>query len=90
MSGELLTTLMLLIDTLRNRYHQDKIILVGHSFGTYLGSIIAVERPDLIKAYISIGQVVDDERAKVLQETFIREKANSGNREDIITSIKST
>lgn len=76
-----------LIDTLMNRYNQDKIILVGHSFGTYLGSIICSERPDLIKAYISIGQVVDDERAGILQEEFIREKANASNRNDIILAL---
>ena len=76
-----------LIDTLMNRYQKDKIILVGHSFGTHLGSIISSERPDLIKAYISIGQVVDNERAIVLQEEFIRDEANKRNREDIILAL---
>ena len=76
-----------LIDTLTNRFQQDQIILVGHSFGTYLGSIISSERPDLIQAYISIGQVVDDKRAKNLQEEFIKEEAQKNNREDIILAL---
>ena len=76
-----------LIDTLLNRYNRDKIILVGHSFGTYLGSIISSERPDLIEAYISIGQVVDDERASILQEEFIRGEAIKNNREDILSAL---
>lgn len=76
-----------LIDTLRTRYKQDKVILVGHSFGTYLGSIMASERPELFHAYVSIGQVVDDARALTLQVAFIREQAQKVNRSDILASL---
>ena len=76
-----------LIDTLMYRYDQENIILVSHSFGTHLGSIISSERPNLIKAYISIGQVVDNERARILQEEFIRDEANKRNREDILLAL---
>lgn len=64
-----------LIDTLRNRYHQNKIFLAGHSFGTYLGSIMVNERPDFFKAYLSIGQVVDSDSSIIYQEQFIRKEA---------------
>lgn len=76
-----------LIDTLKNRYNQDQIILVGHSFGTYLGSIMVNERPDLFKAYVSIGQVVDDEKSRYLQEKFVREEATNNGRKDIILAL---
>lgn len=77
-----------LIDTLRNRYNQDKIVLVGHSFGTYLGSIMVHERPDLFTAYISMGQVVDDEKALELQLEFIRERASLTDRKDILQALE--
>jgi pimeloyl-ACP methyl ester carboxylesterase len=76
-----------LIDTLRRRFNQDKINLVGHSFGTYLGSIMIKERPDLFSNYISIGQVVDDDKALVLQEEFIRKQASLKDRKDILKSL---
>jgi pimeloyl-ACP methyl ester carboxylesterase len=76
-----------LIDTLRHRYHQNKIILIGHSFGTYLGSIMVTERPELFSVYISIGQVVDSENARVYQDKFIREKAKLAKRSGIIADI---
>ena len=76
-----------LIDTLRNRYDQSKIVLVGHSFGTHLGSIMVTERPELFSAYISIGQVVDDERAIEIQEAFIRDQAKRNDRVDILAAI---
>lgn len=76
-----------LIDTLRNRYHQDKIILAGHSFGSYIGSIMIKERPDLFSAYISIGQVVDSKKSKIFQEAFIREQAKLNGRLEIISEL---
>jgi len=76
-----------LIDTLRNRYNQDKIILAGHSFGTYLGSIMVNERPDLFSSYISIGQVVDNEITEQLQEAFIREQAKLKGKNEVISEL---
>jgi len=76
-----------LIDTLRNRYHHDKVVLVGHSFGTYLGSIMVTERPELFSAYISIGQVVDAEKSRKLQEKFIRSQVKKDGRSDILTAL---
>lgn len=76
-----------LIDTLRSRYNQNKIVLVGHSFGTYLGSIMVNERPELFSAYISIGQVVDNGKSKIVQEAFIREQANLKGKTEILTEL---
>jgi len=79
-----------LIDTLRHRYHQKKVILVGHSFGTYLGSIMVHENPALFRAYISVGQVVDSEKARSLQEKFIRHEARLRGERDIIDKLNKT
>ena len=76
-----------LIDTLNRRYNNQKIILVGHSFGTYLGSILVNERPDLFKAFISIGQEVDAEKAKIYQEIFIRRQAEARGNHEIIEQL---
>ncbi|MDH3708353.1 MAG: alpha/beta hydrolase [Cyclobacteriaceae bacterium] len=78
-----------LIDTLRTRFEQRQVILVGHSFGTHLGSIMANERPELFSHYISIGQVVDNKKARVLQERFIREQAGLKERVEVITALDS-
>jgi len=78
-----------LIDTLRTRYDQQKIVLVGHSFGSYLGSIMVKERPELFRVYISVGQVVDEQRASMLQEAFIREQASIHGRNEVIKALDS-
>lgn len=51
-----------IINYLRQKYHQDKIILLGHSWGSILGSLVIREMPELISAYIGVGQVVSMRR----------------------------
>lgn len=47
-----------LLEYLRTHLHKDKIVLVGHSWGSFLGIHIARQRPDLLSAYVGTGQVV--------------------------------
>jgi proline iminopeptidase len=44
---------------LRNRFGQDKIYLLGQSWGTILGVLAAQQHPELYRAYIGVGQMVD-------------------------------
>lgn len=48
-----------LIDQLRTRYGKHKIFLVGHSWGSALGLSVVEKRPDLLHAYIGMGQLID-------------------------------
>jgi pimeloyl-ACP methyl ester carboxylesterase len=64
-----------LIDTLCTRYQKQKIYILGHSWGTYLSSILVQRHPELFYAYISVGQVVDSEAAHLLQRDFLQRNA---------------
>lgn len=44
---------------IRQRYQKDKLILMGHSWGTVIGMHAALKRPELFYAYVGIGQVID-------------------------------
>lgn len=46
----------------RRRLHQDKLLLVGVSWGSILGIEMARQRPDLFNAFVGAGQVVDMRR----------------------------
>ena len=50
-----------LVDYLTDRFNTDKVIIVGHSYGTILGSKYTLEHPDKVAAYIGVGQFVDME-----------------------------
>ncbi|HST44426.1 MAG TPA: alpha/beta hydrolase [Luteimonas sp.] len=43
----------------RARLGKDKLVLVGHSWGTIIAMRAALARPDLFHAYVGIGQVID-------------------------------
>jgi pimeloyl-ACP methyl ester carboxylesterase len=45
-----------LMEILRARFGAGRTILVGHSYGTSLGIRVAQARPDLLRAYVGIGQ----------------------------------
>lgn len=76
-----------LIDTLRKRYHQQKIYLVAHSWGTYLGSILVQRHPGLFYAYISVGQVVDGDSAHKIQKEFLLSEAMKRNDTVLVTKL---
>jgi len=44
---------------LREHLHVDKITLLGHSWGSYLGANLALAHPDYYDAFIGTGQLVD-------------------------------
>lgn len=48
-----------LIEQLRTRYGARPIVLIGHSWGSIVGLMVAEKRPDLLAAYVGIGQVID-------------------------------
>ena len=49
--------LIALSSDLARRFQKNKILLVGHSWGSVIGVIAASRRPDLFSAYIGIGQM---------------------------------
>jgi proline iminopeptidase len=48
-----------LIELLRKKYGKRKVFLLGHSWGSIVGLSVAAERPDLLFAYIGMGQYID-------------------------------
>jgi len=64
---------------LRNHLHQEKIVLLGFSWGSLLGIHMVKQRPDLFYAYVGTGQVSDMPKAQQMSYAYVLEKARAAN-----------
>jgi pimeloyl-ACP methyl ester carboxylesterase len=65
-----------LTQRLRSRFHQDRIYLVAHSWGTYLGLVAVAEHPEWYRAFVGMGQLVPDtQAAHAAQRALVLEEA---------------
>ncbi|NEX92586.1 alpha/beta hydrolase [Caulobacter sp. 17J65-9] len=73
-----------LIELLRARYGKRKIFLLGHSWGSAVGLSVAIKRPDLLYAYIGMGQLIDfQENEKQSYATVLDQARRDGNTEAV-------
>ncbi len=79
-SPETMTTVQYIDDVvavthyLQDRFGKDKIYLMGHSFGTYIGLKTASQYPALYHAYIAMGQITDQRRSEEIAYTYMKEQ----------------
>ena len=77
-----------LIEILRDRFKKNRIYLVGHSFGSLIGIILSQKIPQYIKAYISIGQVVNINEGDKFIYKILLKKVNNENYQKGIKILK--
>lgn len=71
------------IDYLRERFDQEKIIIIGQSWGTVLGTEYINVHSEKVSAYIGVGQVINFFQGKIYAAECAMEKAVAvGNNED--------
>ncbi|MGE6699145.1 alpha/beta fold hydrolase [Hyphomonas sp. NPDC076900] len=51
-----------MMEHVRQKLGKEKLILLGHSWGTIIGLKAAMARPDLVAAYVAHGQVINMQR----------------------------
>ena len=85
LTPELLTDdLIALTRYIRKRFGKDKVLLAGHSFGSYIGMVAAAKAPENYIAYIGIGQVSNFNESETDSLNYCIEEANkAGNKDDI-------
>ncbi len=82
-SDLLVEDLLALADYVTAELGVSKVLLVGHSFGTYIGMKAAAQAPEKFTAYIGIGQVADHAESELDGLNFAVEQAlQAGNTGD--------
>lgn len=77
-----------LIEYLCKRFTEEKIYLVGHSWGTVLGIEATQNVPDKIHAYVGIGQVVDNIEGEKCSYNYVYNKALEENNQEAISDLE--
>jgi pimeloyl-ACP methyl ester carboxylesterase len=77
-----------LAELLRKTLRKDKIVLVGHSWGSILGVFMAKARPDLFYAFVGTGQVADALRNYAVAYDALLAKAASLGEQRAIRELK--
>ncbi len=67
------------VQYLKERFKKDKIIIVGHSFGSQLGVWYAKRFPEDIESYVGVGQVVDAAKNEELSFNYTLMEAKKRN-----------
>lgn len=68
------------VNYLRTRFKREKIFVLGHSWGSVLGLWLAHEHPELIYAYVGVGQFIDfEQNEKVAYQNALEQARKNHN-----------
>jgi pimeloyl-ACP methyl ester carboxylesterase len=76
-----------LIELLLKTYGQKRLFLMGHSWGSILGLKVAQHRPDLLYAYIGVGQVINGRQNEVVGYRQVLAQARAANNREAIQEL---
>ena len=79
-----------LVDYARTRFHQDKVIILGHSYGTILGSVYSHKYPEKVDTYIAAAQVISLEETEMYsyRDAYSKAQANGEDTSELENAYK--
>jgi pimeloyl-ACP methyl ester carboxylesterase len=72
---------------LAKRFKKDKIYLMGHSWGSFLGILTANVYPELFYAYCGVGQVANQYKGEQISFEWVKSQATKNGDEDAIKDL---
>lgn len=85
--AQILDDLDRLVDLLLRRFGEDKVVLLGHSWGTVLGVLYSQRHPAKVARYIGVAQVVNVVAAQEAELAFALEQARQRRDDRAITAL---
>jgi len=76
-----------LSELLAKRFNKEKIYIMGHSWGSFLGILTAHKHPELFYAYLGVGQVCHQYRGEQVNFDWVKEQAEGNKDEGIINKL---
>lgn len=72
---------------LRSRFSQDKIFLMGHSWGGFLGMMVALNHPELLHAYVAVCPMVNQLESERWSLKWMMNKAKQDNNNEALGEL---
>jgi pimeloyl-ACP methyl ester carboxylesterase len=76
------------INYLRNKFHQDKIYLVGHSWGGFLALEVASHHPELLAACFAASPMIHQVESEKLALDKMKQLAKEGNNKTALRELE--
>jgi len=77
------------VQAMEKKYNARKVILLGHSWGTIIGMKAALARPDLLYAYVGVGQIINTRTNEKLSFEYGLEQAKRTGNATAIKELES-
>lgn len=77
-----------LIELLRKRYGKRKVFVLGHSWGSAVGLAVAIKRPDLLYAYVGMGQLIDFQENEKKGYVAVLDQARRDNNAEAVKELE--
>lgn len=87
-SDLLVKDLLAITDYISERLGKEKVLLIGHSYGTYIAMQAAYKAPEKYEAYIGIGQMSDTVESEVDSLNYTINQAQKNNNMDDVLYLK--
>lgn len=83
----LLQDVLEIVRYLKQRYHQQKIVLLGHSWGSVLGTLFVTQHPEEVAYYIGVGQVINKLASERLGYAKLKEAMLQANDQNALKKL---
>ena len=75
------------VELVRERFDKDRVVLLGHSWGSALGLMYAARHPAKVAAYVGVGQVADMREGERLSYEFALREARRRGHDDAVEAL---
>jgi proline iminopeptidase len=76
------------VELVRTRFAKERVVLLGHSWGTAIGLLYAARHPGKVAAYVGVGQVADMAEGERLSYEFALCEASRRNHEGAMKALR--
>jgi len=76
------------MERLRRRLGRQRVFLLGHSWGTVIGTYAVARRPDLVRAWVSVGTDVRPARAEEIGHRWVLDRAREADHREAIEALE--